>query len=156
MKIFAFWLILLILMMGYGLSAKYKLILDGKQLSITRLDYWGIKTSVMYSGTGIKRFEFGEGPFPVMVKGKVRHYLKLYDPSGTAIPLPRALSEVYGSEKVKALTNKINSGIQQGHFMRTGYAHKMSIALAVFPLIFTILYGASYVSDRQRKGKPKS
>ena len=156
MKTFVFWLILLILLMGHGLSTKYELILDGKQLTITRQDYWGIKTSVMYSGTGIERFEFSEGPFPVMVKGKVRHYLKLYEPNGATIPLPIALSEVYGGEKVKALTNKINTGIQQGHFMRTGYAHKMFIALAVFPLIFTTLYGASYVADRRRKWKPKS
>ena len=156
MKAFVFWLILLILLMGYGLSTKYKLILDGKQLTITRLDYWGLKTSAIYQGTGFERFEFVEGPFPVMVKGKARHYLKLYNPSGALIPLPRALGEVYGSEKVKALTNKINEGIQQGHFIRTGYAHKMSIALGVFPLIFTTLYGASYVSDRKRKGKLKA
>ena len=155
MKTFVFWLILLILLMGYGLSTKYKLILDGKQLTITRLDYWGLKGSDIYKGYGFERFEFSEGPFPVMVKGKARYYLKLYDPSGALIPLPRALGEVYGSQKVKALTNKINMGIQQGHFIRTGYAHKMIIALGVFPLIFTILYGGAYVSDRKRKGNPK-
>ena len=156
MKIFAIWLILLILLMGYGLSTKYELVLDGQQLTLTRLDYWGLKTSVTHQGSGIGRFEFSEGPFPVMVKGKVRYNLKLYDPSGVLIPLPRALSEVHGSSKVNTLTNKLQAGIQQGHFIRTGYAHKMSIALGVFPLIFTTLYGASYVSDRKRKGKPKA
>ena len=155
MKAFVFWLILLVVLMGYGLSTKYKLILDGKQLTITRLDYWGLKTSDIYQGTGVERFEFSEGPFPVMVKGKVRYNMKLYDPSGVLIPLPRALSEVHGSSKVKTLTNKLQAGIQQGHFIRTGYAHKMIIALGVFPLIFTTLYGASYVSDRKRKGNPK-
>ncbi|MGD9781305.1 MAG: hypothetical protein AB7V14_04030 [Kiritimatiellia bacterium] len=156
MKTFAFWLILLIVLMGHGLSTKYELALDGNQLTLKRVDYWGFKTSATYQGTGIERFEFGKGPFPVMVKGKVRYHLKLYDPDGALIPLPRALGEVYGDERVKDLTGKLRAGIQQGHFRRTGYVHKMCIALGVFPLIFSTLYGASYVADRHRKGKPKT
>ena len=156
MKIFVFWLILLIALMGYGLSTKYKLALDGKQLTITRLDYWGFKRSATYQGTGIERFEFGKGPFTVMVKGKVRYHLKLYAPGGAPIPLPRALEEVYGDERIKDLTDELRAGIQLGHFRRTCYVHKMSIALGVFPLIFSALYGSSCVADRRRKGKPKA
>ena len=155
MKAFVFWLILLVVLMGYGLSTKYELALDGKQLTLTRLDYWGLKTSVTYQGTGFERCEFGKGPFPVMVKGKVRYHLKLYAPDGALIPLPRALDEVYGDERVKDLTGKLHAGIQQGHFRRTSYVHKMSIALGVFPLIFSTLYGASYVADRHKKANPK-
>lgn len=153
MKVFLIWLIFSILLFGYGISTKYELLLDGKQLTLTRLDYWGYNRNILYRGSGIGRFEYGEGPFPVMIKGKKRYSLMLYDSNGVIIPIPSALGHVYGTTKVKKLTSAIKAGVERGNLKMTGYAHKMYIALGVFPALLACLYFLDYLHN-SRQAKP--